>query len=47
VQFIVIGIAAKKMEEKNLVYFLPILDISFLLIQISIFIANLTSKPTR
>lgn len=47
VQFIVIGIAAKKMEEKNLIYFLPILDISFLLIQISIFIANLTSKPTR
>lgn len=47
VQFIVIGIASKRMEEKNLIFFLPFLDISFLLIQISIFIANLTSKPTH
>ncbi|MDP5093989.1 MAG: glycosyltransferase [Polaribacter sp.] len=47
VQFIVIGIASKRLEEKNLIFFLPFLDISFLLIQISIFIANLTSKPTH
>ncbi|PQJ74024.1 glycosyltransferase [Polaribacter gangjinensis] len=47
IQFIVIGIASKRMEEKNLIFFLPFLDISFLLIQISIFIANLTSKPTH
>lgn len=47
IQFIVIGIALKKLEEKKLGYFLPFLDISFLLIQISIFIANLTSKPSH
>jgi len=47
VQYIVIGIASKRMEEKNLIFFLPLLDISFLLIQISIFIANLKSKPTH
>ncbi|WP_445748984.1 glycosyltransferase [Polaribacter sp.] len=47
IQFIVIGIASKRLEEKNLIFFLPFLDFSFLLIQITIFIANLTSKPTH
>jgi glycosyltransferase involved in cell wall biosynthesis len=47
IQFIIIGIATKRLEEKKLIFFLPFLDISFLLIQISIFIANLTSKPTH
>jgi hypothetical protein len=45
VQYIIVGISAKRLDEKNLIYFLPFLDISFLLIQMSIFMANLTSKP--
>lgn len=46
IQYIVIGISASKLDEKNLIYFLPFLDFSFLLIQISIFFANLTSKSS-
>ena len=45
VQYIIVGISAKRLDEKNLIYFLPFLDISFLLIKMSIFMANLTSKP--
>lgn len=47
VQFIVIGLISKKLTEKNLIFFLPFLDISFLLIQISIFIANFVVKPAH
>lgn len=47
VQYIIIGISAKRLDEKNLIYFLPFLDIGFLLIQMSIFMANLTSKPSH
>lgn len=46
-QYIIVGISAKRLDEKNLIYFLPFLDIAFLLIQMSIFIANLTSKPAH
>lgn len=47
IQYIIVGISAKRLDEKNLIYFLPFLDIGFLLIQMSIFIANLTSKPSH
>lgn len=47
VQYIIIGISAKKLNEPYLIFFLPFLDISLLLIQISIFIANSFSKSNR
>lgn len=45
IQYIIIGLSLKKLNEKKLIYFVPFLDCSFLLIQISIFMANLISKP--
>lgn len=45
IQYLVIGFSAKKFKEPYLLFFLPFLEISLLLIQISIFIANLISKP--
>jgi hypothetical protein len=43
-QFLVIGFSFKKLKETQLIFFLPLLEISLLLIQISIFIDNLNSK---
>lgn len=45
--WIVVGVTSKKLEEPQLVFFLPILEISLVLIQISIFIANSFSKSNR
>jgi len=45
--FIVFGISAKKLEEKQLVFFLPFLELFLLLFQFSIFISNTFSKPTH
>jgi glycosyltransferase involved in cell wall biosynthesis len=47
VQYIVIGFAAKKFKEAQLIYFLPFLEISLLLFQFSIFSKNMISKPTH
>ena len=47
VQFIVIGVSAKKLKEPYIIFLLPFLEIGLLLIQISIFIANLISKPNH
>lgn len=47
VQYVVIGLSAKKLKEPQIIFFLPFLEISLLLIQISIFIANLISKPNH
>lgn len=47
VQYVVIGLSAKKLKEPYLIFLLPFLEISLLLIQISIFIANFISKPNR
>jgi glycosyltransferase involved in cell wall biosynthesis len=44
IQFTVIGFSAKKLKETQLIFFLPLLEISLLLIQISIFSANFISK---
>lgn len=44
IQFLVIGFSAKKLKETQLIFFLPFLEISLLLIQMSIFSANLISK---
>ena len=46
-QYIIIGISAKKLKEPYLIFLLPFLEIGLLLIQISIFIANLISKPNH
>lgn len=45
--YIVLGITAKKFEEKKLILFLPFLEISLLIFQFSIFISNTFSKPTH
>jgi len=47
VQFIIIGITAKKLKEPYLIFVLPFLEIGLILIQITIFIANLISKPNH
>tara|TARA_B110000046_G_scaffold149919_1_gene158175 strand:+ start:1828 stop:2931 length:1104 start_codon:yes stop_codon:yes gene_type:complete len=44
-QYIVVGISAKKLKEPQIIFLLPFLEIGLLLIQISIFSANLISKP--
>jgi len=45
IQYIVIGSSIRKLKEKGLLVFLPILDLFLLLIQLSIFISNSHSKP--
>ncbi|WP_299108700.1 glycosyltransferase [uncultured Tenacibaculum sp.] len=45
-RFIVVGKSSIKLKEKNLIYFLPLLEAFLLLLQISIFIKNRISKPS-
>lgn len=45
--FINLTLAAKKLEEKDLIPFFPILEIFLIVTQFSIFIKNLISKPNR
>jgi glycosyltransferase involved in cell wall biosynthesis len=47
IQYLVIGFSAKKLNEPQVIFFLPFLEISLILIQISIFSANLISKPNH
>ena len=47
IQYLIIGISAKKLKEKQLIYFLPFLEILLMLFQFAIFIANSVSKPTH
>ena len=47
IQYIIIGLSAKKLKEPYLIFLLPFLEIGLLLIQISIFSANLISKPNH
>ncbi|SDR80614.1 Glycosyltransferase, catalytic subunit of cellulose synthase and poly-beta-1,6-N-acetylglucosamine synthase [Polaribacter sp. KT25b] len=47
VYYIIIGISAKKLKEPQIIFFLPFLEIGLLLIQITIFISNLNSKPSH
>ncbi|PQB07415.1 glycosyl transferase family 2 [Polaribacter filamentus] len=47
VNYILIGYSAKKLKEPQIIFFLPFLEIGLILFQISIFIANLTSKPSH
>lgn len=45
--FITLTLAAKKLEEKDLIPFFPFLEIFLIGVQFSIFIKNLISKPTH
>ncbi len=45
IQYIIIGKAAQKLNEKDLIFWFPLLDISLVFIQFSIFIVNLNRKP--
>lgn len=45
--FTTLTLAAKKLEEKDLIPFFPVLEIFLIVTQFSIFIKNLISKPNR
>jgi len=47
IQYLVIGNAAKKLNEKDLILFSPFLELFLITIQMFIFIKNLISKPTH
>ena len=45
IQFLCLGITAKKLDEKDLIFLFPFLELFLITSQLSIFIANLISKP--
>lgn len=47
VQYIIIGLSAKKLNELDTIILLPIFDLFLIFSQFFIFIANLTSKPSN
>ena len=47
IQYIVIGKAAKKLNQKDLTPLLPIWELLLVFIQLTIFISNSASKPTK
>jgi len=47
VQFIVIGLSAKKLNEQDTIILLPFLEIFLIVSQLAIFISNITSKQGR
>jgi len=47
IQFIIIGKAASKLKQKDLIYLLPFWELFLVLTQLSIFISNSASKPTK
>ncbi|WP_282121689.1 glycosyltransferase [Algibacter mikhailovii] len=47
IQYITFGFSSKKLNEKDLIYFLPILEIFLIITQFTIFIINLISKPSH
>ena len=46
-EYVVVGIAAKKLKEKGLTIFIPILDICLLFFQIYLFVHNSIHKPKK
>ena len=46
-QYFIFGASSKKLNEKDLLYFLPILEIFLIITQLTIFINNLISKPNH
>ena len=47
IQFIVVGKSAKKLNEYDLMVMLPLLELFLIISQLTIFMANLVSKPTH
>ena len=47
VQFIVIGLSAKKLNEQDTIILLPLLELFLIVSQMAIFISNITSKQGR
>ncbi|TJY37322.1 glycosyltransferase [Pontimicrobium aquaticum] len=47
VQYIIIGMSAKKLNEKDLLIFLPVVELFLIVSQMAIFISNNTSKHNR
>ncbi|MFL0354017.1 glycosyltransferase [Xanthomarina sp. GH4-25] len=45
VQFIIFGRVSNKLNEKDLILYLPVLELFLIALQLSIFISNLISKP--
>ncbi len=45
VKYLIIGFALKKLNETNIIIFIPFLELFLIFIQFSIFISNLISKP--
>ncbi len=45
VQWVMYGASATVLNEKDLIYFIPLLDLFLILFQLSIFIKNLIAKP--
>jgi len=45
IKYLIIALSAKKLNEVDLIFFYPFLEIFLVLFQFSIFIANLISKP--
>jgi len=46
-QWIIIGMSSNNLKEKDIIYVLPFLELFLLLVQLSIFISNSRSKPSR
>jgi glycosyltransferase involved in cell wall biosynthesis len=44
--YIIMGFCAGKLKEKDLIYWLPVLEIVFIFTQLNIFFVNLYSKPS-
>lgn len=47
IKYIIIGLSAKKLLEKDLILLIPILELFLVCFQLSIFITNMFSKPTH
>jgi glycosyltransferase involved in cell wall biosynthesis len=46
IQFIILYKSTKKLDEKDLIYWFPFLEVILIIFQFSIFISNSSSKPT-
>ena len=47
IAWLAVGFSAGKLREKDVAYFYPIFEIVLVCVQLSIFISNLISKPTK
>lgn len=47
IQYLIYGVSAKKLNEQNLIFAIPFLEIILILFQLTIFITNKVSKPNH